>query len=198
MRISELRQKKRNAEIRKEIRNRLLFKQRIRSMETGEKNMRQVIESMKQKAIEAERSGDHHSAIRFASEAARISKQLRVTSDMKDTIMGVHAVSDSTRSLAGIMKDVNEMAGSSGLLGAEDMAEMQISMEAARENMDYLMETSGEIFNSLTEESPKDDREDGENALKSIMKSAERVKRKNLLMETAKKLDEITRNRTEE
>lgn len=160
--------------------------------------MRQVIESMKQKAIEAERSGDHNSAIRFAAEAARISKQLRVTSDMKDTIMGVHAVNESTRSLAGIMKDVNEMAGSAGILGAEDMAEMQISMEAARENMDHLMETSGEIFNSLAEESPMDNREDGEKALKTIMKSAEHAKRKKLLMETAKKLDEITRNRADE
>lgn len=160
--------------------------------------MRQVIDSMKQKAIEAEHAGDHNSAVRFAAEADRISRQLRITGDMKDSIMGVHAVSDSTRSLAGIMKDVNEMAGNASILDAKDMAEMQISMETARENMDYLMETSGEIFDSLTEQSPADNREDGENALKVLMKSAEHVKRKNLLMETAKKLNEITRNRAEE
>ena len=167
-------------------------------MENGEKRMRQVAQAMKQKAVEAERSGDHESALRFALEAQRISKQLRTTGDMKDTILGVRASSECTRALNGIMKNVNEMAGGAGALGAEDMIEMQINMETARENMDYLMETSGEVFDCLAEGSGSENREEGERALKALMKNAEQTKRKNLLTETARKLDALTKNRVTE
>lgn len=195
IRISEIRQKRKNEELRKEIRQRMMFNHHMRNMETGEKRMKQITQSMRQKAIEAEKAGDHNSAVRFAAEAERLAKQLRVTGDMKDTVMGVRAVSESARALTGILKDVNEMTGVTGAPGPADMVEMQISMETAKENMDYMMETAGEAYDSLTENDSSVNREEGEKALKSLMKTAEREKRKSILMETSKKLDAMTRNR---
>jgi hypothetical protein len=167
-------------------------------METGGKKMLKSVQSLKQKAIEAERSGDHEAAVRFAAEMQHLAKHHRITDDMKDTAIRMQAISESTRALAGIMKDVHEMAENTGASGTDEMIEMQINMETSRENMDYLMETAGEVFDNLTEISNSENREDGEKALEHLLKNAERDRRKNLLKETSKKLDAMTRNRVSE
>ncbi len=196
--ISEFRQRKKNAEIKREIRKRLLFNQQVRTMETGERRMKQCVQSLKQKAVEAEQFGDHESALRFAAEAQRLRKQLRVTGNMKDTVMEVWTIGDSTRTLNGMMKDVNEIAGSIGSLGAEDIIDTQINMETARENMDGLMSFTSEIYESLSDISSSENREEGETVLRMLLSASEKDKYRNLLLETTRQLDSVNKNRITE
>ena len=197
MLISEIRQRRKNMELRKELQKRMLLNCHLRSMENSGKRMLQSVQSLQQKAIEAERAGDHEAAVRFASEMQRLAKHHRIADEMKDTVIRTYAISESTRALSGIMKDVHEMTENAAAPGTEEMIEMQLSMETSRESMACLMESAGEVFNSLAEINDPDP-EEGEKALEHLLKAAVQDRRKSLLKETSKKLDAMTRSHAAE
>lgn len=182
----------------KEIENKILFKRNMNVLEAGERNLLKTAELQKQNAIEAEKNGDHATAVRFAMEAQRLEKQARVTGDMKNTTLTAHAMSENTRALANMMQSVNKIAESSGMLDAGEMIGMQVQMEAIRENMDMMMEASGETLDQLTDTAGSLEQEAGEKILRDLMKDEERKKHKDLLKETGKKLDALTRFREKE
>lgn len=156
------------------------------------------VQSLRQKAIEAEKNGDHEAAVRFASEMQRLSRHHRIANDMKDTVICTQAISESTRALSGLMKDVQEMAENTAVPGPEEMIEMQLNMEASRESMAGLMESAGEVFSNLAEFNNPEIPEEGEMALEHLLKTAEQERRKSLLKETSKKLDALTRSHADE
>ncbi len=182
----------------KEIENRIFFKRNMSVLEAGEKNLLKTAQLQKQNAIEAEKNGDHAAAIRFAMEAQRLEKQARVTGDMKNTTLTAHAMSENTRALANMMQSVNKIAEDSRMPDACEMIGMQVQMEAIRENMDMMMETSGETLDQLTNTTGSLEQETGEKILKELMKEEERKKHRDLLKETGKKLDALTRFRERE
>lgn len=182
----------------REIENRIIFKRNMNVLEAGEKNLLKTAQLQKQNAIEAEKNGDHATALRFAMEAQRLEKQARVTGDMKNTTLTAHAMSENTRALANMMQSVNMIAESSNMPDTGEMIGMQVQMEAIRENMDMMMETSGETLDQLTNTAGSMEREAGEEILRDLMKEEERKKHKDLLKETGKKLDALTRFREKE
>lgn len=182
----------------REIENRIIFKRNMNVLEAGEKNLLKTAQLQKQNAIEAEKNGDHATALRFAMEAQRLEKQARVTGDMKNTTLTAHAMSENTRALANMMQSVNKIAESSNMPDAGEMIGMQVQMEAIRENMDMMMETSGETLDQLTNTAGSMEQEAGEEILRDLMKEEERKKHKDLLKETGKKLDALTRFREKE
>lgn len=182
----------------REIENRIIFKRNMNVLEAGEKNLLKTAQLQKQNAIEAEKNGDHATALRFAMEAQRLEKQARVTGDMKNTTLTAHAMSENTRALANMMQSVNKIAESSNMPDAGEMIGMQVQMEAIRENMDMMMETSGETLDQLTNTAGSMEQETGEEILRDLMKEEERKKHKDLLKETGKKLDALTRFREKE
>ncbi len=182
----------------KEIENRVLFKRNMNVVEAGEKNLLKTAQLQKQNAIDAEKKGDHATAIRFALEAQRLEKQARVTGDMKNTTLTAHAMSENARALANMMQSVNRIVESSGMPDASEMIGMQVQMEVIRENMDMMMETSGETLDQLTDTTGSVEQETGERLLKDLIKDEERKKHKDLLKETGKKLDALTRFREKE
>lgn len=182
----------------REIENRIIFKRNMNVLEAGEKNLLKTAQLQKQNAIEAEKNGDHATALRFAMEAQRLEKQARVTGDMKNTSLTAHAMSENTRALANMMQSVNKIAESSNMPDAGEMIGMQVQMEAIRENMDMMMETSGETLDQLTNTAGSMEQEAGEEILRDLMKEEERKKHKDLLKETGKKLDALTRFREKE
>ena len=167
-------------------------------VEAGEKNLLKTAQLQKQNAIDAEKKGDHATAIRFALEAQRLEKQARVTGDMKNTTLTAHAMSENARALANMMQSVNRIVESSGMPDASEMIGMQVQMEVIRENMDMMMETSGETLDQLTDTTGSVEQETGERLLKDLIKDEERKKHKDLLKETGKKLDALTRFREKE
>lgn len=182
----------------REIENRILFKRNMNVLEAGERNLLKTAQLQKQNAIEAEKNGDHATALRFAMEAQRLEKQARVTGDMKNTTLTAHAMSENTRALANMMQSVNKIAESSNMPDTGEMIGMQVQMEAIRENMDMMMETSGETLDQLTNTAGSMEQETGEEILRNLMKEEERKKHKDLLKETGKKLDALTRFREKE
>ena len=192
-----LTQRRRQKQQQKEIENRICFRRNLKSLEAGEKNLTMAAETQRRNAVEAEKKGDHAGAIRFALEAQRLEKQARVTGDMKNTTLTVHAISENTRALSGMMKSVNHMAGS-GIPDAADMIGMQMQMESIRENMDMIMETSGEVLDQLTETEGQPEQEAGEAFLRDLLKQEESRKHRSILAETGKKLDALFRIRVAE
>lgn len=189
--FADLKNRSRKAEIERNVKYRLASGKLSRA----EGSMEKLVASFRQKAEEAQRTGNHDQAVYFAGEAERLSRHLAASTQMRRTADTVHVLSEGNRAL----KETLEITG--GLadgMDPEALVQARMAWEVNREQVELLMAESDAAFGDFPEEQDTQQRARGEAYLREIMKSrteAER-KRRGMLLETNRKLDEMLKNRT--
>jgi len=188
--------RKRKAQIEKE----LAYRRASRRMNKNEKSVEKLIDSYRQKAAEAQRMGSHTQAVHFAAEAAKLEQHLAVNGQMRNTVDTVYALGEGSQALIEAMEVTGQLAdGAMSGMDPDALSRAQLAYEMNREQVEMLMDQADETFSDLEEE---DDawREKGENYLRSIVRSRTEAekKRRGILQDTNRKLDELLKNRASE
>lgn len=185
-------------ELQKEIQQRAAFRRNVRQIDASEKELARIEQAQRRKAIEAEKTGNHTAAVRFAEAAERLGRQVLATADMKDTILATHAMQENTNAVTGLLRTVTDLSETAEIPDQADLATFRIGMETTREKMDMLMEIGEENMDLMANGTDSGQEERGEKILQKWLKTAEQEKRKNLLKETSKHLDTVMRPGTGE
>ena len=157
--------------------------------------MEKLVASFRQKAEEAQRTGNHDMAVHFAGEAERLSRHLASSTQMRRTADTVQVLSEGNRALKETLEITGEMADG---MDPEALAQARIAWEVNREQVEMLMAESDAAFGDIQGPQDTQQRARGEAYLREIMKSRTEAekKRSRLVQETNRTLDELLKNRT--
>lgn len=189
--FADLKNRSRKAEIERNVKYRLASGKLSRA----EGDMEKLVASFRQKAEEAQRTGNHDLAVHFAGEAERLSRHLASSTQMRRTADTVHVLSEGNRALKETLEITGEMADG---MDPEALAQARIAWEVNREQVEMLMAESDAAFGDIQGPQDTQQRARGEAYLREIMKSRTEAekKRSRLVQETNRKLDELLKNRT--
>ena len=189
--FADLKNRSRKAEIERNVKYRLASGKLSRA----EGDMEKLVASFRQKAEEAQRTGNHDMAVHFAGEAERLSRHLASSTQMRRTADTVQVLSEGNRALKETLEITGEMADG---MDPEALAQARIAWEVNREQVEMLMAESDAAFGDIQGPQDTQQRARGEAYLREIMKSRTEAekKRSRLVQETNRKLDELLKNRT--
>lgn len=189
--FADWKNRSRKAEIERNVKYRLASGKLSRA----EGDMEKLVASFRQKAEEAQRTGNHDLAVHFAGEAERLSRHLASSTQMRRTADTVQVLSEGNRALKETLEITGEMADG---MDPEALAQARIAWEVNREQVEMLMAESDAAFGDIQGPQDTQQRARSEAYLREIMKSRTEAekKRSRLVQETNRKLDELLKNRT--
>ena len=189
--FADWKNRSRKAEIERNVKYRLASGKLSRA----EGDMEKLVASFRQKAEEAQRTGNHDLAVHFAGEAERLSRHLASSTQMRRTADTVQVLSEGNRALKETLEITGEMADG---MDPEALAQARMAWEVNREQVEMLMAESDAAFGDIQGPQDTQARARSEAYLREIMKSRTEAekKRSRLVQETNRKLDELLKNRT--
>ena len=189
--IQDQARRRRQREMRERIAQDLEYRNHMRSIQGGQKEMKAQIDNCTARAIEAEKAGDHKAALRYAAEAHNLKRFHAYTGDMRSTIETAHAVHTANAALASILNASGElMDTAAGMVDPAAIGCAQAGMIEIGEQMRMIQEQNELMWDSFEDEPRADDLQAGEAALKEIL-ATRRKSQRQALQDMNRKLDSL-------
>ena len=174
------------------------YRQGMRDMENGQKKLKNLAEEYAQRAVEAEKSGDHAQAIQLALQAKRLRQYQTSSGAVKATLESARAVTVTNRAMMDILGGAGALAETAARMADPGaLGQAQAGMLAAQESMEIMMEGSEAAFGWM-EEGRETASEEDEACLNDLMESERRRRRSRAIEDTEKQLNRLQRQRAAE
>ena len=175
------------------------YRQSMREIDRGKRSIRALIEDFSNRAVEAERAGQHDQAVRFAMEARRLKQYEAGSGAINARIETAHAMTAAGRAMADIVGASGRLLESAARMSdPAALGELETGMLVLNESVDQLLEQNALLFEGMDTRTEREIDEAGEACLREIMDSRVKERRSRMLADTHQQLDRLQRLRAAE